>query len=119
MECTCCVHQQIYEGWPRDEWCQPVCVLKCIPLWAWGMWELLGLCLVPVSVAMSAIWKIGLEEYKHFNKRAGVLEEDEEDIYSLLQDMLNTWQGFQTFPAIIEQKDIDLLRELNDEQETE
>jgi hypothetical protein len=77
------------------------------------MWELLGLCLTPVSVGMGAVWRIGLEEFKHFINRAGVLDADSEDVYEILQEMLRVWETNKEFAAI-EQKDITLLHMISD-----
>lgn len=92
LNCECCFHCSLHSGWDKTL-CEKGCYPDRFPLWAWGLWELVGLCTVPIGGGFVVINRIGLEEFKHFVGKLNLTQDEEDEVFDILKRMLALWES--------------------------
>lgn len=100
----------------RGEWyadfCQPICILKRFPTPIWALWEMLGYCMIPVGAGMAGVmWRLGVEEFEATRKRAGIKDEDVDDLWELLYFLFTKWESCGN-DKYIDPRDVEKIKEL-------
>jgi hypothetical protein len=68
--------------------------------------------MVPISGGMGGImWRIGVEEFEATRKRAGVNDDDVDDLWELLYHLFTKWEGYAK-DIYINPNDIEKIKQL-------